>query len=114
MRAHENPDQRSVVTRIEGLLTWLGGGHWGELGERHERSTHAVAGAVVAFGSGLAWLVASLALSEATSWPTWAVVAVTLVFALLVGAVVRGTAGGPGRAGPASRDAPGSLSPSVS
>ncbi|KZS73881.1 hypothetical protein A4G30_00055 [Mycobacterium kansasii] len=97
MRAHENPDQRSVVTRIEGLLTWLGGGHWGELGERHERSTHAVAGAVVAFGSGLAWLVASLALSEATSWPTWAVVAVTLVFALLVGAVVRGTAGGPGR-----------------
>ncbi|OOK73913.1 hypothetical protein BZL30_5084 [Mycobacterium kansasii] len=89
MRAHENPDQRSVVTRIEGLLTWLGGGHWGELGERHERSTHAVAGAVVAFGSGLAWLVASLALSEATSWPTWAVVAVTLVFALLVGAVVR-------------------------
>ncbi|MBY0388221.1 MAG: DUF4407 domain-containing protein [Mycobacterium pseudokansasii] len=97
MCAHENPDQRSVVTRIEGLLTWLGGGHWGELGERHERSTHAVAGAVVAFGSGLAWLVASLAVSESTAWPTWAVVAVTLVFALLVGAVVRGTAGGPGR-----------------
>lgn len=97
MCAHENPDQRSVATRIEGLLTWLGGGHWGELGERHERSTHAVAGAVVAFGSGLAWLVASLAVSESTGSPTWAVVAVTLVFALLVGAVVRGTAGGPGR-----------------
>ncbi|VBA39534.1 hypothetical protein LAUMK13_02627 [Mycobacterium innocens] len=97
MCAHENPDQRSVVTRIEGLLTWLGGGHWGELGERHERSTHAVAGAVVAFGSGLAWLVASLAVSESTGWPTWAVVAVTLVFALLVAAVLRGTAGGPGR-----------------
>ncbi|KZS60821.1 DUF4407 domain-containing protein [Mycobacterium ostraviense] len=96
MCAHENPDQRSAVTRIEGLLTWLGGGHWGELGECHERSTHAVAGAVVAFGSGLAWLVASLAVRESTGWPTWTVVAVTLVFALLIGAVVRGTAGGPG------------------
>ncbi|ORB82536.1 hypothetical protein B1987_00070 [Mycobacterium kansasii] len=105
MRAHENPDQRSAVTRLEALLTWLGGGHWGELGERHERSTHAVAGAVVAFGAGLAWLVASLALNESTGWPSWAVVAVALVFALLVGAVVRGTAGGPGRgrAGTAGR-----------
>nr|WP_231994092.1 DUF4407 domain-containing protein [Mycobacterium sp. 852002-50816_SCH5313054-b] len=86
---------RSLAARIEGPLTWLGGGHWAELGERHERSTHAVAGAVVLLGSLLAWLVAGLAVSEATRWPMLAVVPLTLVFGLLVGAVARGTAGGP-------------------
>lgn len=39
MCAHEYAEQRSAVSGIEGLLTWLGGGHWRELGERHERST---------------------------------------------------------------------------
>ncbi|KRT46017.1 hypothetical protein EI32_0854 [Mycobacterium tuberculosis] len=42
------------MSGIEGLLTWLGGGHWRELGERHERSTHAVAGVIVAVGAALA------------------------------------------------------------
>ncbi|AXN49971.1 membrane protein [Mycobacterium marinum] len=92
MCAQKYPEQRSTTSRIEGLLTWLGGGHWRELGERHERSTHAVAGAVVAFGAVLAWLVAGLAVRESTSWPGWAVVGVTLVFGLLIGAVTRGTA----------------------
>ena len=77
------------------LLTWLGGGHWRELGERHERSTHAVAGVVVLFGAVLAWLVASLAVSESAHWPMPVVVALTLVFGLLVGAVTRGIASGP-------------------
>lgn len=105
MCAHEFPEQRSAMARVEGLLTWLGGGHWRELAERHERSTHAVAGAVVALGAGLAWLVASLAVSESARWPVWAVIAVTLVFGLLVGSVVRGTASGPvrSRAGTAGR-----------
>lgn len=97
MCAHENPDQHSTLARVEELLTWLGGGHWRELGERHERSAHAVAGAVVAFGAVLAWLVAGLAVSQSTAQPAWAVVAVTLVFGLLVGAVIRGTASGPSR-----------------
>ncbi len=92
MCAQKYPEQRSTTSRIEGLLTWLGGGHWRELGERHERSTHAVAGAVVAFGAVLAWLVAGLAVSESASWPGWAVVGVTLVFGLLIGTVTRGTA----------------------
>jgi Domain of unknown function (DUF4407) len=104
MCAQEFTDQRSAVSRIEGLLTWLGGGHWRELGERHERSTHAVAGAVVVCGAVLAWLVASLAVSEAThlpmSGPMWADIALTLVFGLLVGAVTRGTASGPDRGWP--------------
>ncbi|OBI47421.1 DUF4407 domain-containing protein [Mycobacterium sp. E787] len=91
---------RSFVSRIEGPLTWLGGGHWRELGERHERSTHAVAGAVVLLGALLAWLVAGLAVSEAARWPMVAVVPLTLVFGLLVAAVMRATAGGPDRRRP--------------
>ena len=95
MCAHEFTEPRSVVSRIEGLLTWLGGGHWRELGERHERSTHAVAGAVVVFGAAPAWLVASLAVSESARLPMLAIVALTFVFGLLVGAVTRGIASGP-------------------
>ncbi|BBX96437.1 DUF4407 domain-containing protein [Mycobacterium lacus] len=100
MCAHEIPEQRSAVPRIEGLLTWLGGGHWRELSERHERSTHAVAGAVVVLGALLAWLVASLAVGESARVPIWGVVALTLVFGLLVGAVTRGVASGPARGRP--------------
>ena len=100
MCAHELTEQRSAASRIEGLLTWLGGGHWRELGERHERSNHAVAGAVAVFGATLAWLVASLAIGESTPLPMPAIVALTLVFGLLVGAVTRGTAGGPRRGWP--------------
>jgi hypothetical protein len=107
MCAHELTEPRSVAFRIEGLLTWLGGGHWRELGERHERSTHAVAGAVVVFGATLAWLVASLVVSESARLPVPAIVALTAVFGLLVGAVTRGTASGPrrGRPGTAGRAA---------
>ena len=105
MCAQESAEPRSFASWIEGPLTWLGGGHWRELGERHERSTHAVAGAVVLFGAVLAWLVAGLAVSDSTRWSTLAVVPLTLVFGLLVGAVTRGVASGPdrGRAGIAGR-----------
>ncbi|MGO9510957.1 MAG: DUF4407 domain-containing protein [Mycobacterium sp.] len=105
MSGHEVPDQRSAVSRVEGALTWLGGGYSRELGERHERSTHAVGGAVVLLGAVLAWLVAGLAVSESVhgsgSPSTWAfklaIAALTLVFGLLVGAVTRGIASGPAR-----------------
>jgi len=100
MCAQKTTEPRSFTSRIEGPLAWLGGGHWRELGERHERSTHAVAGAIVLLGAGLAWLVAALAVGAATRWPTLAVVPLTLVFGLLVGAVTRGTAGGPDRGWP--------------
>ncbi|OMC47017.1 hypothetical protein A5745_11605 [Mycobacterium sp. IS-2888] len=100
MSAHEATESRSATSAIAALFTWLGGGHWRELGERHERSTHAVAGAVVLFGSALAWLVATLAVSESARWPVLAIVPLTLVFGLLVGAVTRGTATGPDRGRP--------------
>jgi hypothetical protein len=102
MGAHEVTEPRSAVSRVEGLFTWLGGGHRRELGERHERSTHAVAGAVVLLGAVLAWLVASLAVGESVRWSAFAVVGLTLVFGLLVGAVTRGTASGPDRGWPNS------------
>jgi Domain of unknown function (DUF4407) len=100
-------EPRSLLSRVEAPLTWLGGGHWRELRERHERSTHAVAGAIVLLGAALAWLVAGLAVSESARWPAVAVVPLTLVFGLLVGAVNRGIAGGPhrGRSGLAGRAA---------
>lgn len=82
------------------MLAWLGGGHWRELGEPHERSTHAVAGAVVLLGAVLAWLVAALAVDASGRRPLIAVVALTLIFALLVGAVTRGIASGPHRGRP--------------
>jgi Domain of unknown function (DUF4407) len=82
------------------VLTWLGGGEWRELGERHERSTHVVAGAVVLLGAALAWLVATLAVAGSTSWPVAAIVPVTLVFGLLFGAVSRAIASGPRPAWP--------------
>ncbi|OBI45697.1 DUF4407 domain-containing protein, partial [Mycobacterium sp. E796] len=103
MCAQEATASRSFKSRIQGPLTWLGGGHRRELGESHERraqAEEALAGAVVLLAATLAWLVAGLALRESTRWPTLAVVALALVFGLLVGAVTRGTAGGPGRRWP--------------
>ena len=95
MGAHESAEPRSAVSRVEALLTWLGGGDRRELAERDERSTHAVAGAVVLLGAVLAWLVAILAVSESTRWSMLALVAPALVFGLLVGAIARGIASGP-------------------
>ncbi|MEE6138364.1 DUF4407 domain-containing protein [Mycobacterium sp. 050128] len=100
MGAHGLIEPRSAVSRVEGVLAWLGGGHWRELSERHERSTHAVAGAVVLLGAVLAWLAAALAVNASARWPLIAIVALTLVFGLLVGAVTRGIASGPHRGWP--------------
>jgi|GEM_PF-773924 len=102
MNAHEFAEPRTSYSRVGRILTWLGGGYWRELGERHERSSHAVAGAVVLLGAVLAWLVATLAVSESQRWSTLAIVPLTLVFALLVGAVTRGIASGSQRGWPST------------
>src|SRR5512139_3203559 len=82
---------------IAQTLTWFGGGHWRELDERHERSTAAIAGAVVLVSAALAWLVATVVVVQSTRWPVWAVLPLTLLFGLLVGAVSRAAASGPTR-----------------
>jgi hypothetical protein len=97
MRPHKFPELHSAGARIDAVLTWLGGGHWRELGERYERSSHAIAGLVVLLGAALAWLVATLAVAESTRWPIPAILALTLVFGLLTGAVTRAIASGPTR-----------------
>src|ERR1700694_1353295 len=87
--AYRFPKPDSPGSRIEAMLTWFGGGHWRELGERHERSTHAITGVVVLLGAGRAWLVATLAAAGSTRGPMPAILPLTLVFGLLVGAVTR-------------------------
>ncbi len=93
----EVTEPRAPLAQVSGVLIWLGGGHRRELGEPHERSTHAVAGAVALLGAVLAWLIATLAVSGSARWPLPAVALLTLVFGLLVGAVTRGTIPGPER-----------------
>ena len=102
MNAHEFAEPRTSYSRVGGMLTWLGGGYWRELGERHERSGHAVAGVVVLLGAVLAWLIATLAVSESVRWSLLAVIPLTLVFALLVGAATRGIASGSERGWPSA------------
>jgi hypothetical protein len=85
------------ANRIAESLRWLGGGEWRELGERHERSAHVIAGVVVLLVAALSWLVAKLAIAEATHVPVGVAVPLALVFGLLVGAVSRAIASGPTR-----------------
>jgi len=81
------------ANRIAQSLTWLGGGEWRELGERHERSTHVIAGVVVLLAAALSWLVSALAVTESTHASAAVAVPLTLVFGLLVG----GSIGAPHR-----------------
>ena len=88
------------ANRIAQSLTWLGGGEWRELGERHERSTHVIAGVVVLLGAALAWLFSTLAITETTHAPAAVIVPLTLAFGVLIGAIARAIASGPTRGWP--------------
>ncbi|MDT5186654.1 MAG: hypothetical protein QOI29_4812 [Mycobacterium sp.] len=85
------------ANRIAQSLTWLGGGEWRELGERHERSTHVIAGVVVLLGAALAWLFSALAITEATHAPVAVIVPLTLAFGVLIGVIARAIASSPTR-----------------
>jgi hypothetical protein len=100
MCAKRITEPRSTGSRTEALFTWLGGGEWGELDERHERSTHVLAGVVVLLGAALASVVATLAVAGSTRWPMAAIVPLTLVFGVMVGAVSRAIVSGPTRGWP--------------
>jgi branched-subunit amino acid ABC-type transport system permease component len=68
-----------------------------EIHEHHERSINVMSGVVVVLDAALAWLLATLAVTASTSWPVLAILPFTLLFGLLVGAVVRAVATGPTR-----------------
>jgi hypothetical protein len=104
MCAHQIAEPRTPGSSILASLTWLGGGDRLELNERHERSTHAVAGVVVLVNVALTWLVTTLAVIPTVHVSAPVVVPCTLVFALLVGAMARAIATGPTR-GAAGRGA---------
>jgi hypothetical protein len=97
MCAHQIAEPRTPGSSIGAWLTWLGGGDRVELNERHERSTHAVAGVVVLVNVVLTWVVTTLAVMPAVHMSASVVVPFTLVFALLVGATARAIATGPTR-----------------
>ena len=97
MCAHQIAEPRTPGSSVVAWLTWLGGGDRVELNERHERSTHAVAGVVVLVNVLLTWLVTTLAVIPAVHMSAPVVVPLTLVFALLVGATARAIATGPTR-----------------
>ncbi|OBK31536.1 hypothetical protein A5634_13145 [Mycobacterium asiaticum] len=88
MGVHESTQQRSGVSRSD------------EPPVTRAITKRAITRAPVLLGAALAWLVAALAVGSSVgaampTMPMWAIVALTLVFGLLVGAVTRGIAGGP-------------------
>ncbi|MFC0451213.1 DUF4407 domain-containing protein [Rhodococcus jostii] len=91
-RTHSTP--RTTGSTIGTSVLWLGGGHSHETTEPVERSTYQVAGLVVLVNGLLAWLVATMAVAAATSWPVLALLPFTLIFGLLVGALARTLASG--------------------
>lgn len=90
MCAQSDPETRSAGSRTDAVLSWLGGGRPGVSGERSPAVS-----AVVLLVAVLAWLIATLAVAGSTTWPVPAILPLTLVFAVLVGAVTRATASGP-------------------
>lgn len=87
----------TLAGRFQSALVVLGGGHRGDLPEAEDRSTFALAGALVALVGLLSWLITTAALTQATSWP-WPVATVAaLPFGVIVAAVSRAIATGAAR-----------------
>ena len=79
-------------------LVWLGGGQWSAAHTapaRAERSAYAVSGGVVALVALLTWVVVTLALVAATTWPAVVAAVVGALLGALVAAVLRALTTGP-------------------
>ncbi|OBH00922.1 hypothetical protein A5698_08360 [Mycobacterium sp. E136] len=94
MGVHRTSEAGPSASPIAAGLIWLGGGEQRDRAARHERSTLVTAGVVVLVAMLLAWLAAAAALAQSTSWPLAAVIAMTSVFGLLIGALSRAIATG--------------------
>ncbi len=97
MSAHRSHEPGTPPSRVDAVLTWLGGGHRSELPRRHEHATHVVAGVLVLIVGAVAWLLGTLAIAAASDWPVFAIAPFTLLLALLAGAVARTLASDPAR-----------------
>ncbi|MFC9840500.1 DUF4407 domain-containing protein [Rhodococcus sp. NPDC127530] len=91
-RTHSKP--RTAGSPIGRSVLWLGGGHSHEITEPVERTTYQVTGLVVLANGLLGWVVATMAVANATAWPVLALPPFTLVFGLLMGALARTLASG--------------------
>ncbi|MGV9869234.1 DUF4407 domain-containing protein [Rhodococcus koreensis] len=95
MSADRTPHEpRTADSPIGDSLLWLGGGHANDYAEPGERPTYQVAGLIVLVNGLLAWLVTTVALAAATSWPVLALLPCTVIVGLLVGALARTLAAG--------------------
>ncbi|WAM19432.1 DUF4407 domain-containing protein [Rhodococcus sp. JS3073] len=79
---------------IGDALLWLGGGQANDRAEPVERTTYQVTGLVVLANALLAWVVATMAVANATAWPVLTLPPFTVIFGLLMGALARTLASG--------------------
>lgn len=95
MGAHRTHELNTADRRlVDVAFTWLGGGDTREIGERHERSAHVIAGVVVLLTALLGGVVAGLAVGESTVWPVVIVISVAVAAAALTGVLGRAIASG--------------------
>lgn len=94
MGSHRTDESIPAGRTTQVALTWLGGGDVREIGERHERSAHAIAGLVVLLTALLGAVVAGLALAESTAWHIVIIISLALVAGALVAMVGRAIASG--------------------
>jgi len=69
------------------LMAWLGGGHWRDIADRHERSQFQISGFFVLLNAFIAWGVATLAATGLAEVAFTDVVLYTIVWGMFVGAI---------------------------
>jgi hypothetical protein len=95
MGAHSTQDLNIAGKPGRSGFTWLGGGDIRDIGERHERSAHVIAGLVVLLTALLGAVVVGLALGESTTWPTVIIVSIAMVAAVPIAVLGRAITSGP-------------------
>lgn len=79
----------ALLSRFGHAMVWLGGGNWRDIDDEAERSTYQTAGFFVLLNAVIAWGVAIFAVMVSSDLALFAVLPLTLVCGLLVGAFGR-------------------------
>ena len=69
------------------LMAWIGGGHWRDIADRHERSQFQISGFFVLFNGGVAWVLATLAVAGVAEGSPLDAAPYTVLWGVFVGAV---------------------------